>query len=115
LSDEEVIRREINQQLYYIRYTIKDVPEGKPNFLVIATTRPETIMADTAVCINPNDGRYTYLKGKKAVVPLVNREIPIIEDEYVDTEFGTGCLKVTPAHDLNDYELGLRHNLDVID
>ena len=111
LSDEEVIRKEVNQKLYYIRYKIKDSDE----YLIIATTRPETIMADSAICINPNDERYTHLKGKTVLVPLVNREIPIIEDEYVDIEFGTGCLKVTPAHDLNDYELGQTHNLPVID
>ncbi|SMG07584.1 valine--tRNA ligase [Sphingobacterium psychroaquaticum] len=111
LSDEEVIRREVNQKLYYVRYKIKDSDEH----IVIATTRPETIMADTAICINPNDERYTHLKGKKVLVPLINREIPVIEDEYVEMEFGTGCLKVTPAHDLNDYELGQKHNLEVID
>ncbi|QBQ42065.1 valine--tRNA ligase [Sphingobacterium psychroaquaticum] len=111
LSDEEVIRREVNQKLYYVRYKIKDSDE----YIVIATTRPETIMADTAICINPNDERYTHLKGKKVLVPLINREIPVIEDEYVEMEFGTGCLKVTPAHDLNDYELGQKHNLEVID
>ncbi|WP_133584806.1 valine--tRNA ligase [Sphingobacterium yanglingense] len=111
LSDEEVIRKEVNQKLYYIRYKIKDSDE----YVIIATTRPETIMADTAVCINPNDDRYAHLKGKTVLVPLLNREIPIIQDEYVDIEFGTGCLKVTPAHDLNDYELGQKHNLPVID
>jgi len=115
LSDEEVIRREVDQTLYYVRYAIKGAEGDAPSYLTIATTRPETIMADTAVCINPNDQRYHYLKGKKALVPLINREIPIIEDEYVDIEFGTGCLKVTPAHDLNDYELGQKHNLEVID
>ncbi|SFC07942.1 valyl-tRNA synthetase [Parapedobacter composti] len=113
VSDEEVIRREVNQTLYYVRYKVKDTEED--TYLTIATTRPETIMADTAVCINPNDPRYAHLKGKSAIVPLINREIPIIEDAYVDMEFGTGCLKVTPAHDLNDYELGLKHNLEVID
>lgn len=111
VSDEEVIRKEVNQKLYYIKYKIA---EGDGH-IVIATTRPETIMADTAVCINPNDERYHYLKGKKVLVPLINREIPVIEDEYVEMDFGTGCLKVTPAHDLNDYELGLKHNLPVID
>lgn len=111
LSDEEVIRKEVQQKLYYIRYTIKDSNE----YLIIATTRPETIMADAAICINPNDERYRHLKGKTVIVPLVNREIPIIEDTYVEMEFGTGCLKVTPAHDLNDYELGQKHNLEVID
>lgn len=146
VSDEEVIRKEVNQKLYYIRYCIKSGAESpkseaeklrltaetsntegvKSNprhagaqavqdYLTIATTRPETIMADTAICINPNDERFKHLKGKKVFVPLINREIPVIEDEYVDMEFGTGCLKVTPAHDLNDYELGVRHNLPVID
>lgn len=115
LSDEEVIRKEVDQTLYYVRYPVKDPAPGTPAYLVIATTRPETIMADTAVCINPNDDRYAHLRGKKAIVPLVNREVPIIEDDYVDMTFGTGCLKVTPAHDLNDYELGQRHRLEVID
>ncbi|MBC8052693.1 MAG: valine--tRNA ligase [Sphingobacteriaceae bacterium] len=112
VSDEEVIRKEVNQKLYYIKYKVSGSDSG---FIVIATTRPETIMADTAICINPNDERYTHLKGKKVLVPLINREIPVIEDSYVEMEFGTGCLKVTPAHDLNDYELGLKHNLPVID
>lgn len=112
LSDDEVITKEIASKLYYIKYQI----EGAENeFLTIATTRPETIMADVAICVNPNDPRFTHLKGKKAIVPLINRAIPIIEDEYVDMEFGTGCLKVTPAHDINDYELGLKHKLEVID
>ncbi|WP_199136557.1 valine--tRNA ligase [Pedobacter sp. ASV12] len=114
VSDEEVIRKEVNQKLYYIKYEVKN--EGEPSaFLTIATTRPETIMADSAICINPNDERYTHLHGKKVFVPLINREIPIIQDEYVTMEFGTGCLKVTPAHDLNDYELGVKHKLPVID
>ncbi|GAB2481789.1 valine--tRNA ligase [Algoriphagus taiwanensis] len=112
LSDDEVIMKEISSKLYYIQYKI----EGKEDqFLTIATTRPETIMADVAICINPNDYRFTHLKGKKAIIPLINRAIPIIEDEYVDMEFGTGCLKVTPAHDINDYELGIKHKLEVID
>lgn len=111
LSDEEVIRKEVNQKLYYVRYKIKDSDE----YVIIATTRPETIMADTAICINPLDERYKHLQGKTVLVPLINREIPIIQDEYVEMEFGTGCLKVTPAHDLNDYELGQKHNLEVID
>ena len=111
LSDEEVIRKEVNQKLYYIRYQIKDSDQH----IVIATTRPETIMADSAICINPNDERYAALRGKTVIVPLVKREIPVIQDEYVEMEFGTGCLKVTPAHDLNDYELGQKHNLPVID
>ncbi|WP_207421028.1 valine--tRNA ligase [Desertivirga brevis] len=112
VSDEEVIRKEVNQKLYYIKYKVAGEDD---KFIVIATTRPETIMADTAICINPGDERYTWLKGKKVLVPLIDREIPVIEDEYVDVEFGTGCLKVTPAHDLNDYELGVKHNLPVID
>ena len=111
LSDEEVIRKEVNQKLYYIRYKIMDSDEH----VIIATTRPETIMADSAICINPLDERYKHLQGKTVLVPLINREIPIIQDEYVEMEFGTGCLKVTPAHDLNDYELGQKHNLEVID
>jgi valyl-tRNA synthetase len=111
VSDEEVIRKEVNQKLYYIKYTIS----GSEDSITIATTRPETIMADAAICINPNDERYTHLKGKKVFVPLINREIPVIEDEYVTMDFGTGCLKVTPAHDLNDYELGVKHKLPVID
>ncbi|HYK77922.1 MAG TPA: valine--tRNA ligase [Daejeonella sp.] len=116
VSDEEVIRKEVNQKLYYIKYSIKaEKDQADTEYLIIATTRPETIMADAAICINPNDERFHHLKGKKVYIPLINREIPIIEDEYVDMEFGTGCLKVTPAHDLNDYELGLRHNLPVID
>jgi valyl-tRNA synthetase len=111
VSDEEVIRKEVNQKLFYIKYFIS----GSSDFLTIATTRPETIMADAAICINPNDERYTHLHGKKVFIPLVNREIPVILDEYVTMDFGTGCLKVTPAHDLNDYELGIKHNLPVID
>ncbi|GAA4105225.1 valine--tRNA ligase [Mucilaginibacter panaciglaebae] len=111
VSDEEVIRKEVNQKLYYIKYFIV----GSSEFLTIATTRPETIMADAAICINPNDERYTHLHGKKVFIPLINREIPVILDEYVEMDFGTGCLKVTPAHDLNDYELGQKHNLPVID
>jgi len=112
VSDEEVIHKEEQSKLYYLRYQV----EGeKDNYVVIATTRPETILGDTAVCINPNDERFTHLKGKKVIVPLVNRSVPIIEDEYVDMEFGTGCLKITPAHDINDYEIGMRHNLESID
>ena len=111
LSDDEVIFKDVQSKLYYIKYRI----EGSDEYLTIATTRPETIMADTAICINPNDPRFVHLKGKKAVIPLVERAIPIIEDDYVDMEFGTGCLKVTPAHDINDYEIGLRHQLPVID
>ncbi|MEJ5963553.1 valine--tRNA ligase [Pedobacter immunditicola] len=111
VSDEEVIRKEVNQKLYYIKYTIA----GTNEFLTIATTRPETIMADAAICVNPEDERYTHLKGKTVFIPLINREIPVIADDYVTMDFGTGCLKVTPAHDLNDYELGVRHKLPVID
>jgi valyl-tRNA synthetase len=111
LSDEEVIYEERQGKLYHLKYQI----EGTNGFVVVATTRPETILGDTAICINPNDERYTYLKGKKAIVPIANRIIPIIFDEYVDMEFGTGCLKVTPAHDINDKELGERHNLEIID
>lgn len=112
LSDDEVIMKEIASKLYYIKYKIEGY---EAQFLTIATTRPETIMADVAICINPNDPRFSHLKGKKAIIPLINRAIPIIEDDYVDMEFGTGCLKVTPAHDINDYELGLKHKLPVID
>lgn len=111
LSDEEVIYKEVNSHLYYVRYNIA----GSEEYVTIATTRPETILGDTAVCINPKDERYTHLHGKKVIVPLVNREVPIILDEYVDMEFGTGCLKVTPAHDVNDYELGQKHQLETID
>ena len=112
LSDEEVIFREMQSKLYYLKYKI----EGSDSeFVTIATTRPETILGDTAVCVNPNDPRFTHLKGKRVLVPLINRSIPIIEDEYVDMEFGTGCLKITPAHDVNDYEIGLRFNLPSID
>lgn len=112
LSDEEVIYKEEHSKLYYLRYHVVGMP-GK--YAVVATTRPETIMGDTAMCINPNDEKNTWLKGKRVIVPLVNREIPVIEDDYVDVEFGTGCLKVTPAHDINDYNLGIKHNLDSID
>jgi len=115
VSDEEVIRKEVNQKLYYIRYQVAGTGADQPEYIIIATTRPETIMADSAICVNPNDERYTKLKGKKVIIPLINREIPVIEDEYVEMEFGTGCLKVTPAHDLNDYELGIKHKLPVID
>ena len=111
LSDEEVIHKEVNSKLYYLKYKIS----GSEESLVVATTRPETILGDTAICVNPNDERYKYLKGKKVLVPLINREIPVIFDEYVDMEFGTGCLKVTPAHDVNDNQLGAKHHLEVID
>ena len=111
LADDEVIHRDVQANLYYVKYAI----EGSEEFVTIATTRPETIMADTAICVNPEDERFKHLVGKNAIVPLVNRPIPIIADDYVDVEFGTGCLKVTPAHDVNDYEIGKRHNLPVID
>jgi len=111
LSDEEVIYEERQGNLFYLNYKIQDSDEE----IIIATTRPETILGDTAICVNPNDERYTHLKGKKAIVPLCGRIIPIIEDDYVDIEFGTGCLKVTPAHDINDKALGEKHNLEVID
>jgi valyl-tRNA synthetase len=128
VSDEEVIRKEVNQKLYYIKYQIVQdelsvLSESRaanhfihtPNFVTVATTRPETIMADAAICVNPNDERYLHLHGRKVYIPLINREIPIILDEYVTMDFGTGCLKVTPAHDLNDYELGQKHKLPIID
>ena len=111
LSDEEVIFEERQGKLYFINYKI----EGTNDFLTVATTRPETIFGDSAICINPNDERFSHLKGKKAIVPICNRVIPIIEDEYVDVEFGTGCLKVTPAHDTNDKTLGDKHHLEIID
>ncbi len=114
VSDEEVIRKEVNSKLYYIKYAIKGMEQDNLT-LTIATTRPETIMADSAICVNPNDERYLHLHGKHVYVPLINRAIPVILDEYVTMDFGTGCLKVTPAHDLNDYELGIKHNLPVID
>lgn len=111
VSDEEVIHHEVNGKLYYLRYKI----EGEDGYAVIATTRPETIFGDIAVCINPNDPKTAHMKGKKVIVPIANRVVPIIEDEYVDMEFGTGFLKVTPAHDVNDYMLGEKYNLEVID
>ena len=116
VSDEEVIHKETKSHFYHLRYYISD-GNGKPTdkYLVIATTRPETIMADAAISVNPTDERYHWLRGKKVIIPLINREIPVIEDSYVEKDFGTGCLKVTPAHDVNDYEIGLRHNLPVID
>lgn len=127
LSDEEVIYKDEHSKLYYLKYRVMEadcqqVDEGnimhkdaKGYYAVVATTRPETIMGDTAMCINPNDVKNTWLKGKHVIVPLVNREIPVIEDDYVDIEFGTGCLKVTPAHDINDHTLGLKHGLATID
>ena len=111
LSDEEVIYEEQQGKLFFLKYKI----EGSEDFLTVATTRPETIFGDTAICINPNDERFAHLKGKKAIVPICGRVIPIIEDEYVDVEFGTGCLKVTPAHDMNDKTLGEKHNLEIVD
>jgi valyl-tRNA synthetase len=111
VSDEEVIYTEEKSKLYYVRYKIV----GEDGYVMVATTRPETILGDTAVCANPDDERYKFLKGKKVIVPMANREVPFIFDSYVDPEFGTGCLKITPAHDINDYEIGLRHNLPSID
>ena len=115
ISDEEVIHKETHSKFYYLKYYISEGGKATENFITIATTRPETIMADTAVCFNPVDERYKYLKGKKVLIPLINKEIPVIEDDYVTMDFGTGCLKITPAHDINDYEIGLRHKLPVID
>ena len=111
LSDEEVFYKEVNSKLYFVRYKIKDSDD---EWIQIATTRPETILGDSAICINPNDPRYKHLAGKEVLVPLIDRTIPIIFDEYVDMDFGTGCLKITPAHDPNDYEIGKKHNLEVI-
>lgn len=111
LSDEEVVHKEVNGKLYYLRYKI----EGEEAYAVVATTRPETIMGDTAMCIHPDNPKTAHLKGKKVIVPLIGRVVPVIEDEYVDMEFGTGCLKVTPAHDVNDYVLGEKYNLPSID
>lgn len=111
VSDEEVNYKEVNSKLYYVSYKI----EGTEDWLTIATTRPETILGDTAVCVNPDDERYTKLKGKRIIIPLINRSVPLIFDSYVDKEFGTGALKVTPAHDINDYNLGLKYNLETID
>ena len=111
LADDEVIYKEVDSQLFYIKYKVS----GSDDTLTIATTRPETLLGDTAVCINPNDERFKHLHGKKAIVPLVDREVPIILDDYVDMEFGTGCLKVTPSHDENDYKLGEKHKLQSID
>ncbi|RNC63602.1 valine--tRNA ligase [Proteiniphilum sp. X52] len=113
LSDEEVIHKEVTGKLYYLRYKIEGDPHGA--YAVVATTRPETIMGDTAMCIHPDDPKNSHLKGKKVIIPLVGRAIPVIEDDYVDIEFGTGCLKVTPAHDVNDYMLGEKYNLPSID
>ncbi len=112
LSDEEVIHKEEDSKLYYVRYKVEGTED---EWITIATTRPETILGDTAVCVNPNDERFRHLYGKRVLVPLVNRSVPVIKDDYVDMEFGTGCLKITPAHDINDYEIGIRHNLKIID
>ena len=116
VSDDEVIHKDTQSHFYHMRYFISD-GHGNPTdkYIVIATTRPETIMADAAICVNPNDERHHWMKGKKVLIPLINKEIPIIEDDYVEMDFGTGCLKVTPAHDAHDYEIGLRHNLPVLD
>ena len=116
VSDDEVIHKDTQSHFYHLKYYISD-GQGNPTdkFLVIATTRPETIMADAAICVNPKDERHFWLKGKKVLIPLINREIPVIEDDYVEMDFGTGCLKVTPAHDVHDYEIGLRHNLPVLE
>ncbi|MDA0883231.1 MAG: valine--tRNA ligase, partial [Bacteroidetes bacterium] len=111
LSDEEVIYKEVQGKLYHVAYQI----EGSDETLTIATTRPETILGDSAICVHPDDARYHHLKGKRAIVPIVGRSIPIIQDEYVDIEFGTGCLKITPAHDVNDNELGAKHDLEIIE
>ena len=111
LSDEEVFYKEVNSKLYFVRYKIKDSDD---EWIQIATTRPETILGDSAICVNPNDPRYKHLAGKEVLVPLIDRTIPIIFDDYVDMDFGTGCLKITPAHDPNDYEIGKKHNLEVI-
>ncbi|MFZ4463341.1 MAG: valine--tRNA ligase, partial [Bacteroidales bacterium] len=111
VSDEEVIYKELNSKLYYIRYQV----DGENDFITIATTRPETILGDTAICVHPDDERYLRFRGKKVLVPLINRAIPVIADEYVDREFGTGALKITPAHDINDYYIGIKHKLPTID
>ena len=115
VSDEEVIHKETASKFYYLRYFISENGKATNDYIIVATTRPETIMADVAVCINPSDERYSHLRGKKVLIPLINKEIPIIEDDYVSVDFGAGCLKITPAHDINDYEIGLRHKLPVID
>jgi valyl-tRNA synthetase len=111
VSDEEVNHREVQSKLYYVRYDV----EGEKSGIVIATTRPETILGDTAVAVNPEDPRYKHLHGKTVIIPMVNRKVPLITDDYVDHEFGTGALKITPAHDENDYQIGIRHNLESID
>ena len=115
VSDEEVIHKEVNEKLYYLRYYLSENGARSDSYLTVATTRPETIMADTAVCVHPQDPRYHQFAGKKVLIPLINKEIPVIMDDYVSMEFGTGCLKITPAHDINDYYIGIRHKLPVID
>lgn len=116
VSDEEVIYKEVNSKLVYVKYKVEaSAGSATDEYIVVATTRPETILGDTAVCVNPTDERYTHLKGKRVIVPIANRSVPVIFDEYVDKEFGTGALKVTPAHDINDYNLGIKHKLQVID
>src|SRR4051812_2081930 len=112
ISDEEVIHKEVNSRLFYVRYKIEGTAD---EWITIATVRPETILGDTAVCVHPDDPRYKGLKGKRCIIPIVNRSVPIIFDTYIDMEFGTGALKVTPAHDINDYNLGVKHGLEVID
>ena len=116
VSDDEVIHKDTPSKFYHMRYFLSD-GNGNPTekYIIVATTRPETIMADAAICVNPNDERHHWMRGRKVLIPLINKEIPIIEDDYVEMDFGTGCLKVTPAHDAHDYEIGLRHNLPVID
>ena len=116
ISDDEVIHKDTQSHFYHLKYYVSD-GQGNPTdqYLVIATTRPETIMADAAICVNPADERHHWLRGKKVLIPLINREIPVIEDDYVEMDFGTGCLKVTPAHDAHDYEIGMRHNLPILD
>jgi valyl-tRNA synthetase len=111
VSDEEVVYKEVQSKLYYVRYQIEG-SEGE--YITIATTRPETILGDTAVCVHPDDERYQHLKGRRVLVPLLNRSVPLIADEYVDPVFGTGALKITPAHDINDYQMGIKYKLDTI-
>jgi valyl-tRNA synthetase len=120
VSDEEVVYKEVKSKLWHVRYRVEGMETSDANgdaasWITIATTRPETILGDTAVCVHPEDPRYLHMHGKKVIVPLVNRAVPVITDTYVDMEFGTGCLKITPAHDINDYEIGIRYNLPVID
>jgi valyl-tRNA synthetase len=115
VSDEEVHHKEVNSKLYYVKYKIEDSATEEAEWITIATTRPETILGDTAVCVHPDDERYRHLHGKRCIIPIVNRSVPIITDDYITMEFGTGALKVTPAHDINDYNLGVKHKLEVID